>query len=92
MADKVYIASIGVLSGYANKGVEGQMISIIGDYCKKQRVKYIGTHIRGTNTILRLQFKNKGFLLTVCIKSLDDLSEHSSHSLIPIQLLAYQFL
>lgn len=61
MADKVYIASIGVLSDYANKGVEGQMISIIGDYCKNQRVKYIGTHIRGNNTILRLQFKNKGF-------------------------------
>ena len=61
MKDKVYIASIGVLPDYANSGVEGQMISIIGDFCKSQRVKYIGTHIRGTNTFLRLQFKNKGF-------------------------------
>jgi ribosomal protein S18 acetylase RimI-like enzyme len=61
MNDKVYIASIGVLPEYANSEVEGAMISIIGDSCKSQRVKYIGTHIRGTNTLLRLEFKNKGF-------------------------------
>ena len=61
MKDKVYIASIGVLPDYANSGIEGEMIGIIGEFCKGQRVKYIGTHIRGTNTLLRLVFKNKGF-------------------------------
>jgi len=61
LKSKLYIASIGVLPEYSTSDVQGAMISIMGDYSKDNRIKFIGTHIRGTNTLLRLQFKDKGF-------------------------------
>jgi ribosomal protein S18 acetylase RimI-like enzyme len=61
LRSKIYIASIGVLPEYAYTGIEGAMISIIGKYSKDNRMKFLGTHIRGSNTLLRLEFKNKGY-------------------------------
>jgi len=58
---KLYVASISVISKYANDTIEKNLIKVVGDYTKSNKFKYIGTHIRGPNTKLRLIFVDNGF-------------------------------
>ena len=59
--NKLYIASISILSKYANDTIERNLIKVVGDYAKTNKYKYVGTHIRGSNTKLRLVFNDVGF-------------------------------
>jgi len=72
--NKLYVASIAVKEKYAYNTIEANLIDVSSDYAKKNKYKYIGTHIRGTNTKLRTIFKNKGFYeqLVGKFKNMDD--------------------